>query len=151
MKIFGLLLLLFLGSNAYSYDMQLPPVDPNFCINNTELCSRIENYNNNKLPKFKFNDNSQSLKEQRTLFFMLNTLDAYSTHLAVKNNIGKEVNPLLPKYPKPHDIVLHKITLITLYDYLRMLDNELILRTMNIGLIYVIDNNTQILDKEGII
>ena len=54
MKIFIALLLLPLVSNAYSYDMQLPPIDPNFCDNNIELCSRIENYDNNKLPKFKW-------------------------------------------------------------------------------------------------
>ena len=151
MKIFIALLLLPLVSNAYSYDMQLPPIDPNFCDNNIELCSRIENYDNNKLPKFKFNDNTIRLNQKRTVFYILNTLDSYTTYQAVKHTVGKEVNPLLPAYPSASELFLHKITLITLYDYLGMLDDEHILTVMNTGLIFVVDNNTQILKEGGIL
>jgi len=141
--VFLMLSLFSFTVHAQTLDLTIPPPDPNFCVDNKELCDRIANYEYNLLPQFEFI--TPTTNKDRAIFYAINVIDVWSTNRAIKGGYGKEVNPLLPSYPSLAELLTHKTMLIGAYEYAQWLDNRMFVVTMNYTLGAVVMNNLQII------
>lgn len=129
--------------NAQSLDLTLPS-QKDFCINETVVCDKIQNYKRpSLLPKFVFK--GQATDQDKLIFYSLHIIDAWSTDRAISAGYAREINPLLPDYPSRARIWGQKFALIGLYEYAQWLDNRTFVVTINVITGVVVANNLDII------
>ena len=140
-----LFLLLLLSCNTTAdiiLDTSLPPqhIDVNYCDYN-----HCDFEKEPILPEFVFKDTD--LRQEKTVFYTINFLDTLTTWRAVNEGYGRERNPLLPEYPNAGELFLHKLVVISIYEYYGITDHPLLLNITNYGMASVLANNLYIVQK----
>lgn len=128
-----------------NYSLLHSKPDANYCVKNSNECEALSKPKERILPDFKFS--GKVTKADKRFYYAMHALDTLTTIRAVRQGYGKEVNPLLPKYPSNERIIVQKLATLAFYDYMGWTDRKMFISINNMILTGVVANNLNIVIK----